>query len=67
MCAMGDGEREDRCVEDVQSYNRVRGPTLCLLSPAELLCILKTVSFIQCKCGASWRDWCIVSEMDGSR
>lgn len=67
MWAMGDGEREDRCEEDVQTHNRVRGPTLCVLSPAELLYILKTVSFIQCKSGVGWGDCRIVSEMDGSR
>lgn len=38
---------------------RVRGPTLCALSPAELLYILKTVSFIQCKCGVETAALCL--------
>lgn len=42
-----DGEREDRCLEDV------RTPTLCVPSSAELLFILKTVSLTRCKCCAS--------------
>lgn len=44
MWAMGDGERGDRCVEDVQ-IQRVRGLALCVLSPAELLYILKTIFY----------------------
>lgn len=29
--------------------------------------ISQRLSFIHCKCGVGWREWCIVSEMDGSR